>query len=466
MTYELESIHSRLLAAVATAQAKSRVPSISAGIVLGEELAWTASVGYADWDSGRSADADTLYRIASITKTLTATAILQLRDEGCLSLGDPLVAHVPEFAAASNRFGPIEQVTLHGLLTHASGLQSDPPLAHPAPLEWGYLTRREILGSLEAMAVVIPPGSRFKYSNLGYELLGEVVRRVSGRSLNAYFLEYITGPLGMSSTAHDPDPELAARCAVGYRPVYLDQPAAAPPLPYGWCRACGGLWSTVSDLSRWISQQFRSGFDHRRGPGQVLDGPTLAEMHRPVVVQKDTLEGAQGLGWGIWRTGDLVMQEHRGGLDGFISVVEFDEVRQLGVIVLTNGTAETFPLADELAAMAAPIAATVAATRAAADVRRPAPAPVSAAWQPLIGSYRQGESEVRVEVRGEDLALVHVDSPIAPIGLTTTDDPDRFVVTAGRFIGEDLRFTRDGAGRVLRLVEGSEPYIRVEPLAQ
>jgi CubicO group peptidase (beta-lactamase class C family) len=460
--HEIDSIKSRLQAAVATARVKSRVPSISAGIVLGDELAWTGSVGYADQDSGRSADADTPYRIASITKTFTASAILQLRDEGKLALGDPLVVHIPEFAAATCSFGPIEQVTLRGLLTHTSGLQSDPPLADPAPLEWGYRTRAEILRSFAEMAVVIPPGSRFKYSNLGYELLGEVVRRASGRPFGAYLKEHITGQLGMTSTALDPDDGLAARCAVGYGRTYEDRPVAAPPMPDGWCRACGGLWSTVNDLSRWLGQQFRTGLSDRRGPGQILAGPTLAEMHRPIIATRATLDGGQGLGWAMWRTGDLVMIGHGGGLDGFITMITFNPERRLGVIVLSNGTSEAIELAGELAQIAAPIAV----VRAGTDAKAKVPPPTPAAWRPLLGRYQQGESGVRVEVRGDVLTLVYVGPPEFAIGLTVTDDPDRFVLTDGRFVGEELRFTRDGAGQVLRLVEGSEPFVRVEPLVQ
>jgi len=175
-----------------------RLPGASVGIVRDDSLVWVAGVGYADFATGARPNERTLYRIASITKTFTATGVLQLRDEGRLRLDDPLTRFVPEFAVAANPFGPIEDVTIRRLLLHRSGLQSEQPVMDPRKAT--FVRVDDLIGMLDRVRVSIPPESAFKYSNLGYELLGEVVRRVSGHPLTEYVADRITGPLGMTST--------------------------------------------------------------------------------------------------------------------------------------------------------------------------------------------------------------------------------------------------------------------------
>ena len=106
---------------------ENRLPGAAVGIVHEGKLVWTKGIGFADVKKKRRADPKTLYRIASITKTFTATAVMQLRDEGKLALDDPLMTYLPELASARSGFGPIEGLTIRRLLSHESGLQSEPP---------------------------------------------------------------------------------------------------------------------------------------------------------------------------------------------------------------------------------------------------------------------------------------------------------------------------------------------------
>ena len=150
-------------------------------------------------------DADTLFRIASISKTFTAVAVMQLRDEGRLRLDDPYVLHVPEFAAAVNPFGPIEDVTIRRLLTHTSGLQGEPP--NRDPREYAMYLPDDLVAAFDRIRVVIPPDSATKYCNLGFELLGILVERLRGQPFREVIAERITGPLGLASTVYDATPE-------------------------------------------------------------------------------------------------------------------------------------------------------------------------------------------------------------------------------------------------------------------
>ena len=121
----------RLEAIAASFVTEHRLPGAAVGIVRDGGLAWSHGYGFADRDAGRRPDAHTLYRVASITKTFTASSILQLRDAGRLRLDDPLVLHVPEAAAITNPFGPVEDITLRRLLMHTSGMQGEHPIDDP-----------------------------------------------------------------------------------------------------------------------------------------------------------------------------------------------------------------------------------------------------------------------------------------------------------------------------------------------
>ena len=122
-----EDVASKLEAKTASFVKEHRLPGAAVGIVHGDALAWFAGVGFADIAEHRAPDVTTLYRVASITKTFTGTAIMQLRDEGLLHLDDPAVVHLPELASGVSPFGALETVTIRRMLSHESGLQGDPP---------------------------------------------------------------------------------------------------------------------------------------------------------------------------------------------------------------------------------------------------------------------------------------------------------------------------------------------------
>ena len=150
-----------------------RLPGLSVGIVVDQELSWSRGLGTRDLATGEPADEHTLHRVASITKTLTTAAVLQLRDRGKLSLEDPLERHLPEFAEAREVAGQRDQVTLLRLLTHRAGLVTETPLPTWATDE--FPTRDEVRAALPQTEIVLPADHAFKYSNLAFGLLGEVI---------------------------------------------------------------------------------------------------------------------------------------------------------------------------------------------------------------------------------------------------------------------------------------------------
>ncbi len=195
-----------------------------------------------------------MYRIASITKTFTGTAIMQLRAIGRLQLDDPVVSFLPELAAAARRPGAIENVTVRRLLSHESGLRSEPPGTDFAiPRYEGDVKRT--LAHVEEIGAVVPPNRQWKYSNLGYQLLGEIIARLSDTPYTDYVTKNILQPLGMSSTSFEPLPKrLATRVATGYSGrAFSDELDVAPAMPPIFAE--GGLWSCVKDLSSWLCLQ-------------------------------------------------------------------------------------------------------------------------------------------------------------------------------------------------------------------
>jgi CubicO group peptidase (beta-lactamase class C family) len=456
----IASVAPALQAKIGAYRREHRLPGIVAGIADRDGLRWWHASGFADIESGRRPDEHTLYRVASITKTFTATAVLQLRDEGRLRLDDPAVRFVPEMAAITNAHGPIEDLTIRRLLMHTSGLQGEVPWQDTDRI-WLY-TPAQMLEVVRLAHVRTPPETDHKYSNFAYELLGVVVERVAGRPYAERVRATVLDPLGMADTTWDPDADQGARTAVGYDArAHDDVPPPARRLEAGLFQADGGLWSTVEDLGRWIAQQLRAEPELERGDGQVLRGATLAEMHRPSFVGKADWTEAQGLGWYGTRTGETVLVGHSGALWGFLTNISFSVTGKVGAIVLLNGVGSPAPLAREL------VEALLPAIKEAGDrAEVPPVVPVPEAWRELLGEYRDpefGDGSV-IEWRDGKLVLLD-DRPGMPSHeLVATDEPLVFTLRGGRPGGEPLVFARGADGRIDRCNMGGYPAMRVDLL--
>jgi D-alanyl-D-alanine carboxypeptidase len=448
-----------LAAKVGAFRAKHRLPGAVAGVATRDGLRWWHGSGFADLETGRRPDERTLYRIASISKTFTATAVLQLRDEGRLRLDDPVVRYIGELAAATDRHGPIEDVTIRRLLMHTSGLQGEPPWQDSDRI-WMYRPS-ELLEVLSLVSVATPPEVDHKYSNLGFELLGIVVERVAGRPFIEHVRASILEPLGMRDTVWFPDADQVARQAVGYDArVHDDRPGRARDFDSALAEAAGGLWSTLDDLGRWLGQQLRAGDGLERRDGQVLDGRTLSEMHRPSFVVEPDWTWAQGLCWYGTRSGETILIGHLGGTWGFTTSVSFSPTGRVGAVVLLNGIGPASELARQLIEALLPA---IAEADDRAPVDAPA-APIPDAWRELLGVYRDPEfaSDLMVEWRYGRLVLTD-DRPDAPVhDLEPTDDPLVFKIRGGRPGGEPIAFVRGPDGRVDRCNASGYPAIRVD----
>ncbi len=460
------------------------LPGAAVGVVRRQSLAWSAGFGFADVVSARRPDAGTLFRVASISKTFTATAIVQLRDQGKLRLDDPLEQHIPEFAAVRCHHGVSTDVTLRRLMSHRSGLISEGPFSYWDSME--FPTMSEILDRLPQTEVVLTADAGVKYSNLAFALLGEVVARISGEPYEEYIRRAIFAPLGMGSSTFSPEGDLRQRLATGYSPhAFEDAPEPSGFTPASGIAAAAGLCTTVSDLARWISLQFRAAppalgknaspthDEHERTwvsrressddkRMDVLAPRSLDEMHLPQVIDPGWIE-ARCLGWMGMRRGDNVYLGHGGSMHGFITQILFSKAHRTGVIVLTNegrhGVASL--AAVDLLELLLP------AVKELEQEEEDQPAlPAPAEWKRFLGRYSLWAGALtQVEFRDGSLCLAPPPPDVAalhaPARLAPTADPAVFRVTQGRAAGESLRFEIDAAGGVRGFLLSGFTYTRL-----
>lgn len=445
-----------LAARAASFVKENRLPGAAVGVVHGDDLAWSAGIGFSDVSARQLPHAATLYRIASITKTFTGTAIMQLRDAGLLHLDDPAIAHVPELRWATSPFGTIETVTIRRMLAHESGLASEPPGTDWAVPDYQGVAERT-LERIADIGTKVPPNLQQKYSNLAYQLLGEIVTRVSRVPYPNYVREAILEPLAMSATGFEPLPDaLLARRATGYAPrTFSDELDLAPATPPVWAE--GGLWSCVADLARWLSFQLRA-YRDPAADSPVLAAASLRDMHKPRYLGDDEWTNAWGISWYAVRRDDGIWIQHSGGLPGFTSNVCFDPKEQVGAVVLLNGSGNASELAMDLAAIAR------GAVRATAVGPEP-PAPTPESFRPLLGIYASLERGLLIRLEWRDGKLTFVDPDLVTWRptLEPTGNPDIFVVEPGfRQSGEPVIFRRLPDGRVASVFLAAATFARMD----
>ncbi len=322
-------------------------PGLVWGIVLDGQLLHTGNVGFANLEKKIPADARTAFRIASMTKSFAALAILKLRDAGKLSLEDTVEKHLPEFRAIKAPTADAPKITLRHLLGMAAGFPEDNP--------WG----DRQLGITEAqfgeflsrgIAFSHSPGVAFEYSNLGFALLGRVVSIVAGVPYQRYITREILLPLGMTATRWEFSEVPPERLALGYR--WQQNAWQLEPLERdGAYGAMGGLITTAEDFTRYIAFHLSAWPPRDDADTGPVRRSTVREMHTPIQptgvnATAKTLAGepnpsANGYGFGLSSTIDskgVAISRHSGGLPGFGSEYRFFPDYGFGVFSFANVT--------------------------------------------------------------------------------------------------------------------------------
>ncbi len=295
-------------------------------------MEWAGGVGVADRDTRRPVDADTLFRVGSVSKTFVAMALVQLYEDGQIDLDAPVASLVPE-VRIDNPWEAADPVRVRHLLEHTAGFDDmhfneiyvldDTP---DRPLD------EVLLRSPASRRVRWRPGTRMAYSNPGYAVAGRVIEAASGKRFDQFILERIFAPLEMKASTFSGDVE-APDLAQGY------EARTGPPVTRRriHLRPAGALHSSPRELGHFVEMLLNWG--ERRG-GYVVDPEYLSNMEWPRTTAASTAGVRAGYGLGIYSTLDLPYHVlgHQGGIDGFLSTYGYSPSRDVGFVVLLNGT--------------------------------------------------------------------------------------------------------------------------------
>jgi len=333
-----------------------RIPSVALAVVKHDRIAWQRTLGFANVQSQTRPNPDTVYCWYSLTKLVTASAIMQLCEQGKIGLDSPVHDYLPYFSPQNE--SSKSRVTVRHLLTHSSGLGDKEwhaarwyrlaTEAEPDPEVW----LRQLLSRYPKLRS--KPGERFNYSNVGFAVLGEIISKVSAKSYEDYVKENILEPLSMFHTDFEITDAIGSNVAVGYeRPWSLN--ALLLRLIGGGKALAGrengfmslkrlhakghsyaGLIGSIDDLSHFVVAHNNGGvFEGHR----ILSVESVATMKRCQLNSQG--ECLRGLGWRVADDGNETWVEHRGGGPGFRSQVRIYPDLSLGIAVLGNVTFDT-----------------------------------------------------------------------------------------------------------------------------
>ncbi len=416
-------------------------PAVSVGIVYDQEVLFAKGYGYADLARKIPATPETAYRIASISKTFTAHAILQLRDAGKLTLDDPITKWIPELRL-SNADPARPPITIRHLLTHTSGIPREVDGTYWNDMN--FPSREAMLPVLNHMGVALPPETEWKYSNVAVALAGYVVEAASGEPYAEYVARHILAPLGMSGTRVIPPKDMPS-LVVPYGRRMPGKPRRIEPFFNGaYMTPASNLASTVDDLARYLELQFRTA-PGAAGGAQILKGTTLLEMQRVQWLQPDWKSG-WGLGWGIARRDDQTRLGHGGSVPGNRTQVSFAPAAKFGVVALTNSEDGRPALyVNQAYAIVAPAVAKAVAAEAKTPVADPA-------WNKYVGVYTWEDEEIHVAVLDGRLTMFDPseDNPWSSKVVLEPVSGSTFRQVGGDAAGETVTFVTDASGRVTR----------------
>jgi CubicO group peptidase (beta-lactamase class C family) len=301
--------------------------------------------GQQNLTSQQPVDEQTTYHWASVTKTFTGIAIMQLRDRGLLSLDDPLVKYIPELTAVHDPYGPVSAITIREAMSHSSGFRDATWPWHVGawepyePTQWS-----QLVAMLPYTSVDFSPGSRYRYSNLAVVFLGEIIERLSGDNFEVYMLKNALGPLGMTHSYYDRSPATL----LPYRSHSWDRKAGNLvedefDFDSGITRSNGGLNAPLPDMLRYV--RFLLGDPaHQTEYDRILKRSSLEEMWRPIlpVPPDDDFPSRSGAkdevaaSFFIHTDRGVQLIGHPGWQNGFRSQMNFDPASRRGYLVVYN----------------------------------------------------------------------------------------------------------------------------------
>ncbi len=304
---------------------KLRIPGVQFAVWYDGALQLSEAVGFADVEAGVPLTTEHLFRIASHSKTFTATAILQLARAGALRLDDPISSYVPELTDAPSGVGG---VTVRELLEHGGGVIRDGLDGDYWQHQRPFPDEEELVAMVRADGIKFGRNHSFNYSNLGYSLLGMVVARASGSDFRAYVTEHIIEPLGLVHT--HPDLTEDGDYAAGYSGLHVaTERERIPHIDTHAMSSATGFASTAEDVVRYLAA-------HRVGSGELLDDDSKRLQQRTLWESDPDAHRGYGLGMITEQVAGRRIFGHSGGYPGHITRTLLDPADGIAISVLTN----------------------------------------------------------------------------------------------------------------------------------
>ncbi|HWM95162.1 MAG TPA: serine hydrolase [Thermoanaerobaculia bacterium] len=282
--------------------------------------------GMANLELGVPIQPDMVFKIASVTKQFTATAILMLQERGKLSVDDEITKYLPDYPTHG------QKITIHHLLTHTSGIPSYTSMPEWVPRWREDMTVQQAIDMFKGKPLDFNPGEKQSYSNSGYTLLGAIIEKASGKSYEDFVEQEIFAPLGMKRSRYGHDTELVPGRVTGYDRTeegYRLAPYLSMTQPY----SAGSLMSTVDDLALWAEAL---------SSGKLIRKESLERMTTPAKLTTGKPNN-YAYGLAIWEEDGARIVEHDGGIPGFFSDLLSIPDGRLVVVVLSNKPPPTVP---------------------------------------------------------------------------------------------------------------------------
>ena len=421
--------------------ADNGIPSMSIALVRGDSVVWKAAFGYANMRTRTPATTETLYSTGSSFKSVTATAVMQLAEQGKLRLDDPINQYLGDYKVHDM---PDKPVTFTTLLSHWSGLNSG---AETEPI-WSRKLPKTLEEMTSSLHSVRPPETKWEYNNYGYGVAGLLVQRISGVEYEQYMVEHVLKPLGVT-TPHPvyPSPEMVERMALPYKAGgSLGKPVPEVQVHFDVYPA-GDIYLTAEDMARYLAAQLNGGvFNGNR----ILSEESVREMHTP--------RFGGDYGFGFWLVHDSAsghtLIHHGGAIGGQRAFLIGDLDAHVGLYYMTNSDYlpdATPPAQSEI------VYAALKLLRGEPYVPRRQPKGIAVDDKVLdsyVGTYRLGRGTIVVSRVGRALAMRQNGQPA--INELIAETPERFVER-----GNNVTITFQGdSGRIDRLVVGVGGQVR------
>lgn len=436
-------------------RAFAHIPGLSAAVVVRDRIVWAKGYGTIDPAHRVPATPSTIYSICSISKLFTSIALMQQVEAGKVRLDEPISTYLPW--ATPRQVDPDSgPITLRAAMSHSAGLPREADFPYWSAPDFTFPTREQLRATVHDQETLFGAGRYYQYSNLGLTLVGETVAAVSGRPYAQYVQDRILTPLALGNTRPSMPMDLyGKRLSAGFGALDREgRRALLHPFDAKGLTPAAGFTSTVEDLSKFAIWQFGL---LRSGGTNVIRSSTLREMQRPQFTDPDW-KTSFGLGFSVWRANDKTFVGHVGSCPGYQSMLSMAPAAETAVIVMHNGSDNPRPLTRGVFALLA--------KRQGFTFKTP-PAVTDLDLEDYSGRYSEQPWEAEGVVVPWAGGLAYLTLPSDdPAGDATIMEPvarDVFRrVRDDGSLAEEIRFSRDARGRVVRMTHFTNSVSRIE----